>query len=153
MRKWGVSVMLPVFVSAVLVSTTFAGPWKGWRGSGGWGKGGSYQQTYNPATIETLSGEVVGIEEFTPMKGMQGGIHLLLKTDTETVSVHLGPAWYIEKLDSQIEPGDTVDVRGSRITFQGNPAVIAAELKKGDAVLPLRDERGIPVWSGWRRGR
>lgn len=29
--------------------------------------------------------------------------------------------------------------------------VIAAEVKKSDNVLVLRDYAGIPAWSGWRR--
>lgn len=37
--------------------------------------------------------------------------------------------------------------QGSRVTFQGKPAVIAAEVKKGDEVLKLRDETGLPAWS------
>jgi hypothetical protein len=44
-----------------------------------------------------------------------------------------------------------VEVKGSRVTFEGKPAIIAAEVKKGDEVLKLRDENGFPMWSGWRR--
>jgi hypothetical protein len=43
-----------------------------------------------------------------------------------------------------------VEVKGSRITFEGKPAIIAAEIKKGEETLKLRDENGFPVWSGWR---
>jgi len=63
----------------------------------------------------------------------------------------LGPAWYIEQLDTIIEPGDRLEVKGSRVTYHGKPAIIAAEIKKGDAVLLLRDESGFPAWAGWRR--
>ena len=49
------------------------------------------------------------------------------------------------------EAGDLVVVKGSRVTFAGNPAIIAAEVKKGDAVLKLRDENGFPAWAGWRK--
>lgn len=132
-------------------TTVFAAPWKGWRGSGGWGTQGAYQRLYNPATVETVSGEVAAVERVTPLKGMGAGIHLQLKTDKETVSVHLGPAWYIERLDARIEKGDTIEVTGSRVTVDGKSAIIAAEVKKGDALLTLRDARGIPAWSGWRR--
>jgi len=106
---------------------------------------------YNPATVETISGEVVNIEQITTMKGMDAGIHLQLKTDQETIAVHLGPAWYINRLDDHIEKGNTIEVKGSRVTVAEKPAIIAAEVKKGDALLHLRDARGIPVWSGWRR--
>jgi hypothetical protein len=75
----------------------------------------------------------------------------MLKTEKETVPVHLGPAWYVENQDSTIEPGDKIGVKGSRITFQEKSAIIAAELRKGEEVLKLRDEAGIPMWAGWRR--
>lgn len=144
-----------VFVTAVtmtaLASQLFAAPWQGWRGSGGWGMGGAYQRMYDPATIETVTGEVVGIEKATSKMGPQNGIHLRLKTDREVLSVHLGPAWYIERLDTRIQEGDRVEVKGSRITVGGKPAIIAAEVKKGDAVLQLRDAAGVPAWAGWRR--
>lgn len=48
-------------------------------------------------------------------------------------------------------PGDKVEVTGSRITFQDKPAIIAAEVKKGDEILKLRDGNGFPAWAGWRR--
>jgi hypothetical protein len=41
-------------------------------------------------------------------------------------------------------------VKGSRIIYNGKAAIIAAEVKKGDALLKLRDENGIPAWAGWR---
>ncbi len=37
-RKSIISVMIAVSL-LLIVSITFAGPWKGWRGSGGWGYG------------------------------------------------------------------------------------------------------------------
>ena len=122
-----------------------------WRGSGGWGMGSNYNRMYDPKTAETISGEVVSVDRMTPMKGMSYGVHLMLKTDKETVSIHLGPVWYIENQDIKIEPKDNLEVKGSRITFEGKAAIIAAEVKKGDEVLKIRDENGFPLWSGWRR--
>jgi hypothetical protein len=121
------------------------------RGSGGWGIGSNYNKIYNPKTVETINGEVISIDKITPMKGMSYGFHLMLKTDKETLSVHLGPGWFIENQDVKIELKDKIEVKGSRIKFEGKPAIIAAEVKKGDEVLKLRDETGIPSWSGWRR--
>ncbi len=42
-------------------------------------------------------------------------------------------------------------LKGSRVTVAGKPALIAAEVTKGDALLKLRDDSGIPAWAGWRR--
>ena len=83
---------------------------------------------------------------------MSGGVHLVVKTDKGDVSVHLGPQWYLENQDVKVEPKDMVEIRGSRVMVQGKPAIVAAEVKKGDETLKLRDEAGVPVWSGWRRG-
>ncbi len=82
---------------------------------------------------------------------MSSGVHLTVKMDKETISVHLGPAWYVQRQDIKIVPGDKVEITGSRIIFQRQPAIIAAEVKRGDEILKLRDENGFPVWSGWRR--
>jgi hypothetical protein len=127
------------------------GPGMMWRGSGGWGPGGQYNRMYDPKAVETISGEVVSVDRITPGKGMTGGIHMNVKTDKETISVHLGPAWYIENQDTKIAAKDKVEVKGAKTTFAGKPVIIAAEVKKGDDVLRLRDDNGYPVWSGWRR--
>ena len=118
---------------------------------GGWGPETQYGRMYNPQAVETITGEVVSVDKITPIKGMSYGIHILVKTDKETIAVHLGPGWYIENQDVEIAREDKIDVKGSRITFEGKPTLIAAEVKKGDEVLTLRDANGVPVWSGWRR--
>lgn len=146
--------MIGVAVLAVLalaVSQSMAGPWRGWRGSGGWGMGGGYQRMYNPATVDTVTGTIESIDRIAPMKGMNPGVHVTLKTEKGTVSVHLGPEWHVERLDVELKKGDSVEVKGSRVTIAGNPVVIAAEVRKGDAVLKLRDDNGTPAWAGWRR--
>ncbi len=151
MRRKGIISLVVAVAVLVTASIAFAGPWKGWRGSGGWGMGSQYNRMYNPATVENVSGVVEAVDKSTPMKGMYSGIHLMVKTDKETISVQLGPEWYIERLDTKIQKGDKIEVKGSRVTFAGKPAIIAAEVKKGDSTLVLRDSAGLPAWAGWRR--
>jgi len=127
--------------------------WEGWRGSGGWGADSPYNRSYDPTKVETFSGKVTRIDTTVPMGGMSDGIYLLLTMERVSVAVHLGPAWYIERLDTWIEVGDRIEVKGSKAFAAGVPAVIAAEVRKGDNVLVLRDAAGIPVWAGWRRTR
>jgi hypothetical protein len=120
-------------------------------GGRGWGSGSSYNRMYDPKSVQTVSGKVVSVEHFTPGRGMSSGVHLTLKTEKETLPVHLGPSWYIENQDLQIEPGDKIEVKGSRIAFEGKPAIVAAEVRRGDDLLKLRDDAGVPFWAGWRR--
>lgn len=151
MKSRAIAVLLAALTVVLMASLAFGAPWRGWRGSGGWGMGGSYNRLYNPATVETVAGEVLGIEKVTPRKGMYYAIQIVVKTDQESIPVHLGPGWYIERLDTKIAKGDQVEVKGSRVTIAGKPVVIAAEVKKGDETLKLRDDNGIPAWAGWRR--
>lgn len=145
------SILIVVSILSFIVSDSFAQRGMKWRGSGGWGMGSQYNRMYDPKTAGTISGEVISVDMITPMKGMSQGVHLTSKIDKETISVHLGPWWYIENRDIRIEPKDKIEVAGSRITYQGKPAIIAAKVKKGDEVLKLRDENGLPVWAGWRK--
>lgn len=135
-----------------LAGVGLAQPWKGRMA--GWGPGDPYNRMYNPATVETLKGTVEKVDRFTPGRGMSYGVHILLKTDKETIPVHLGPGWYVEAQEVKMNPGDKVEVTGSRITFEGKPAIVASQVKKGGQTLTLRDASGTPAWAGkGRRGR
>lgn len=140
-------------ISALLLTPDALAQGFRWRGGGGWGPGGQYGRLYDVKSVETVSGEVTGVEEMTAFKNMGRGVHLRLETDKESISVHLGPAWYVERQDTEIAVGDKIEVKGSRITYEGKPAIIAAEIHKGDEVLMLRDAGGIPMWAGWRRSQ
>jgi len=146
---WPLAFLALLFVA--MESLAQGGPGMMWRGSGGWGPGTPYNKMYDPKTVETITGEVTSISQIIPNKGMASGVHMNVKTDKETISVHLGPSWYLENQDVKIQAKDKVEVKGSRITFAGKPAIIAEEVKKGDEVLKLRDDSGFPLWSGWRQ--
>jgi hypothetical protein len=153
MKRSSWALAMAGMVMLIGAGSSFAQPGPGmmWRGSGGWGPGSQYNRMYNPDAVETITGVVASIDQITPAKGMRGGVHMLVKTDKETISVHLGPSWYLENQDVKIESKDKVEVKGAKTTFAGGPALIAAEVRKGDQVLKLRDDSGFPVWSGWRR--
>lgn len=119
---------------------------------GGWGTGAGYSKMYDPNKVETIGGEVISVNRVKSRRGPSQGVHLMLKSDKELVSVHLGPEWFIGKQDIKIEPKDKIEVTGSRVIIAGKPAIIASEVKKGDQVLKLRDiKTGYPAWSGSQR--
>lgn len=119
-----------------------------------WAKGpGPSGRNYDPSTVEMLAGDVVSVDRVAAGKGRSGGVHLTLKTDRETVPVHLGPAWYVDKQKVHVERGDHVEVEGSRVSFEEKPAIIARQVKKGGDTLTLRNDAGVPAWAGQgRRG-
>ena len=123
------------------------GGWK-WRslkehGGMGWGR------RYDPQTVQTITGKVTAVDNLTSGKGSGvGWRRLTLQTDQEAIPVILGPAWYLEQQKVTLNPGDALEVRGSRITFEERPYLIAAEVKKGKKTLKLRDQDGLPAWGG-----
>lgn len=124
------------------------------RGSGGWCTNTNYNRLYNTATVIEIKGTVVKVEKIIPEKGMSNGIHLIINTDKkETISIHLGPEWFIENQDIQFAKGDAITVNGSKITYENKPAIIAKTIEKGDDFLELRDDKGFPKWNGWRQGK
>ncbi len=110
---------------------------------------------YDPKTVETVSGQVANVQQVHHKGGGRRGggygVHVRLKTDTGEIWVHLGPGWYLDQKGLKIAAGDHIEVRGSRVTLEGQPAIIAAEVKKGGQSLKLRDDAGVPAWGG--RGR
>jgi hypothetical protein len=151
MNKLNVSLVLLPFFLTLFAAESFAQRGMHWRGSSGWGMASSYNRLYNISTVTTVRGEVVAVDRIRPLKGMSYGVHLTLKADSGVVSIHLGPEWYFENQDVKIVPKDILEIRGSKVVFEGSPAIIAAEVRKGDQLLKLRDENGVPVWNGWRR--
>jgi hypothetical protein len=101
---------------------------------------------YDAKTVETIGGKVLSIEKTTPAKKRGYWIDVMLQTANGTIAVQLGPAWYIDKQTPRIEANDTITVTGSRVTMDGRSAVVAADVTKGNELLKLRENNGIPVW-------
>jgi hypothetical protein len=133
-----------IALALALTLCTAGGAWA----QGGMGRGG---RMYNPSTVETVSGEVASVQTVPGKRRGQGGVHVVLKDEKGEIAVHLGPSWYLDKEGLKVVPGDHIEVRGSRVTYEGKPAIIAAEVKKGEKSFRLRDDSGVPAWS--RRGR
>jgi hypothetical protein len=120
------------------------------RGQGGRGGG----PMYDTKTEATFTGSVESVETVTPQgagRRSLGGLHLMLRTSTETFEVHLGPAAFLKGRGVEVATGDTLDILASRVTMAGEPVLLAREIKKGDRTWTLRDASGRPLWSGGRR--
>ena len=113
----------------------------------GWGRGGNYRR-YNPNNTETFDGEVVSLTPEQSRRKTFQGVHLMVNTGEETIEVHVAPSWYLADQDFEITPKDKIVITGSRINVAGNPEIIAREIEKDDRILVLRDENGVPLWSG-----
>ncbi len=109
------------------------------------------ERFYNPETVVTVSGEIQNVETRTFGPSGFGLLVLYLKTDKETITVNVGPEEYVSSQNFKFEKGDKIVVKGSKAEIRGENVILAAEIRKGDKVLKLRDENGMPLWRSPRR--
>jgi hypothetical protein len=106
---------------------------------------------YDPAKAETITGQVISLEQHESGRGPGTGVVLKVNTGSDTLSVLVGPQWFIDEQKMKLAAGDTVEIKGVKAS-RGRDIFIAAEIKKGREVMTLRDENGRPAWAGWRQG-
>jgi hypothetical protein len=113
------------------------------------GSGPGARRRYDPATVETISGDVVRIDRIPKRRGNGTAVHLAVRVEGgDTVDVRLGPAWWIDGQKVRVKEKDKVEVKGSRVTIAGTPVVIAAVVTKNEKTLLLRNDAGVPAWAG-----
>lgn len=144
--------ILTTLVLAALVGPLLITAWAQQRSGKGMKKQ-IYSREYDADAVETIEGEVIEVT-YNPGRrnAVRLGVHMMVVTDSDTIPVHLGPVWFMEQQEEKIDKGDQVAITGSRIIFDGAPALIAASIKRGQMTLRLRDQNGYPYWRGWRKG-
>ncbi len=151
----GLAALVVLVVAGMVFAAQDQGPAAGPGNCNGCGMGmgrGMGGRMYDPAKAETLSGQVVSVEEFASPRGRGAGVVLKVTSGSETLAVHLGPKWFLDNQAMKFAAGDSVEIKGMKTFRRGQDIFIAGEVKKGGEILKLRDEQGIPLWAGWRRG-
>lgn len=101
---------------------------------------------YDVHTEIKMKGTVEEVQ--LPPKGSEKlAVHLLLKTDTDTVDVYLCPKSFLDDMGVNFNKGDEITLTGSKVKQGEADLVLARELVKGTDTLVLRDEKGRPVWT------
>jgi hypothetical protein len=101
---------------------------------------------YNAAAEVMVSGVVEETRDFFCAVSDEQGTHLVLRTNQGKLFVHLGPARFLRTQQFVISPNDQVSVIGTPVHYQGQDAMLAREITRGNEVLILRDHQGTPVW-------
>ena len=116
----------------------------------GWYWGSPVAPGYDRASVVEISGSVLQVDIF--QRG--GGSTLRIESGGEIFTVTLGPGWYLRQQGADIQIGDKLAVKGSKMkTREGKIYLTAARIKnmRTGHVLELRDENGRPLWSSKRR--
>lgn len=117
---------------------------------GGWEIDSPYNRLYNPSEMDRIKGTVDKVVEVVPMAGMSPGVAVVVKeSKTESIMVHICPAWYIDANSTGLKKGDEVKIRGVWAEIGGEYVFMASKIKKGDYFdLKVRlTKNGKPFWT------
>lgn len=99
---------------------------------------------YDFRSATRIGGEVISVDDVRSSDAAFSGVHVLLRAEHGTISVHLGPRHFFDDPDIAIAPGDVLDVTGATSTYEGKPAFVAKTMRKGDKEVHLQ-ERSAPA--------
>jgi hypothetical protein len=145
--RWQPFLCVSVIGLGLLVITPDLSAQRPQRGGGGTGAGVT---SYDTSTIVIVEGVITAVERVSCGWARSTGVHVSLLIGTQAMTVHLGPSWFLDDR-VQLEVGERIEVKGSRVDTGGTAALIAAELRHGASTIRLRSERGLPAWGGARR--
>jgi hypothetical protein len=101
---------------------------------------------YDASKEVKVKGSIEDIKEMTMGKG-EVGVHLMVKTATETIEVRLCPSGYLKDFEFALAKGQQVEVTGSKVKVEEKDVILAREVVQGNNTLTLRDKQGSPVWT------
>src|SRR5271169_1139489 len=90
------------------------------------------------------------VQEIRDVPGPFEGTQLVVKTETKTVLVHVAPSDFLKEMDTSFKVGDQVEVVGCKAPNATEEEILAREITVGQNTTTLRDDKGIPVWAGWK---
>ncbi len=101
---------------------------------------------YDVATEVTVKGVVEDVKDYEcPISGTMGS-HVILKTDTGPVEIHIAATKFMKDYSFIIKPGDKITIVGSKVQFDGKDVIIARTLDREDITMTFRDKNGKPLW-------
>jgi len=101
---------------------------------------------YNATTEVKVEGVVQEVQQFWCPINTDEGTHLVLKTDTGILVVHVAPRRFLEGNGVSFNKGDQIAVVGSPVTYQSHDAMIARKITRGDQTFAFRQPDGRPLW-------
>ncbi len=90
------------------------------------------------------------VQEVREVPGPFEGTQLVVKTETKTILVHVAPSGFLKEMDTSFKVGDQVEVIGCKAPNATEEEILVREITVGQNTTTLRDDKGVPVWTGWK---
>lgn len=112
---------------------------------------GNTAPKYDSKNEVTVKGTVDDIKE---VPGPLEGVHLVVKSDTETILVHVAPDKFLKEMETSFNKGDVLEIVGCKVKdADGSDELLSRRITKANNnELVLRDKKGTPIWILWNPG-
>lgn len=100
---------------------------------------------YDPNTVVDFLATITDVQE-APRGSPMNGVHLTVKTKSETLRAYLGPSEFVKSFEVTFAKGDQIQLVGSKVKWGGSQIVLAREIRKEGTTVYLRDKQGSPYW-------
>ena len=101
---------------------------------------------FNPDTITTVEGKIIAVDS-VKMR-VYTTTRLKIQTKEGPLDILTAPYWYLEKNKIMFKVGDTINVTGSKVTYNNKPLITASKINYKGKEIKLRDSNGFPLWAG-----
>jgi hypothetical protein len=106
------------------------------------------EPSYTPATVVSVNGTIAAIRQVAAGNPL-AGVHVTLKTKTDTLDVYLAPSAFLKFLKADFPVGDHIQVIGSKVKFESADMILARQVDDGADLVTLRESSGASEWQHW----
>lgn len=119
-----------------------------------WGAGGQLQEKFSQGERIDIRGTVGNVGRGEIIPGTAESVFVTVRDrQGEEHIVQLGPAWFLQRQDLAVRPGDEIAIEGRKIDIEGREIVLASTVRTTQVGLWLRDDQGQPRWDAFRGER
>lgn len=101
---------------------------------------------YDVSKEVKIKGTIEDVKEMTMAKG-EAGVHLMVKTTSETIEARLCPSGYLKDFEVAFAKGQQVEITGAKLKIDDRDVILVREIVLGNNTVTLRDKQGAPVWT------
>ncbi len=101
---------------------------------------------FNPNTITRVEGKIISVDS-VKMR-VYTTTRLKVQTKDGPIDIITAPYWYLEKNKIMFKVGDTINVTGSKVTYDNKPLITASKINYIGKEIKFRDSNGFPLWAG-----
>ena len=102
---------------------------------------------YDKSVEAVFTGKVQEVRERQCAVGGGVGSHLVMRlNDARVIEVHLSSTRFIRQYELVFHPGETLEITGVEVSFEGVETIFARKIKRGTDEFLFRDSDGKPIW-------